>query len=67
MINILLGLIGAAVGILLYRLGWQSARRTPQAGRPNESPKGIMAALSPQEMQNFLNYDGGVMPKEETI
>ena len=68
---ILGGLIGAALGALLYRLGFEAARRMPRGGttvatteRPDAADAaGGMAALSPQELYNFLHYDGGEMPR----
>lgn len=57
------GLLGAALGVGLYRLGWYAARRTPRGSVP-EHTGGGMTPLSGQELYNFLNYDGGEMPRE---
>lgn len=56
------GMLGAALGILLYRLGWHEARRTPRGNAA--ATAGTSSPLTPQELYNFLNYDGGEMPKE---
>lgn len=61
---ILGGLLGAALGVGLYRLGWYAARRTPRGGGVPERTSSSMTPLSGQELYNFLNYDGGEMPKE---
>lgn len=69
---ILGGLIGAALGALLYRLGFEAARRMPRGGATAvttgradaaDAAGGMTAALSPQELYNFLHYDGGEMPR----
>lgn len=69
---ILGGLIGAALGALLYRLGFEAARRMPRGGasvvtaeRSSTAADNLPAAapLSPQELYNFLHYDGGEMPR----
>lgn len=57
------GLLGAALGVGLYRLGWYAARRTPRGSAPDRT--GGMTPLSGQELYNFLNYDGGEMPREQ--
>lgn len=62
LISILGGLLGAALGVGLYRLGWYAARRTPRAAEPTAT--GSTVPLTTQELYNFLNYDGGEMPRE---
>lgn len=66
---ILGGLIGAALGAVLYRLGFEAARRVPRGGTSvvaTERPGTVEPTtppLSPQELYNFLHYDGGEMPR----
>ncbi len=65
---ILGGLIGAALGAVLYRLGFEAARRMPRGGTGVVAAERSGAAesaapLSPQELYNFLHYDGGEMPR----
>ena len=64
--EILGGLLGAALGVGLYRLGFYTARRTPR-NREEKADTAFAAAtsLTPQEWYNFLNYDGGEMQKPE--
>lgn len=62
--DVLGGLLGAALGVGLYRLGWYAARRAPRGGGVPERTGGGMTPLSGQELYNFLNYDGGEMPRE---
>jgi hypothetical protein len=54
---IVCGLLGAALGVGLYRLGWYAARRTPKR---TEGEKAAMPTLpmTEQEWYNFLHYDG---------
>lgn len=61
---IVCGLLGAALGIGLYRLGWQAARRTPRRVE-TEKPVAPSMAMTGQEWYNFLNYDGGEREAEQ--
>lgn len=68
---ILGGLLGAALGVLLYRWGFEAARRLPRKSTLPEVPARMaqeaapLPAMSLQEMYNFLHYDGGDMPRPE--
>ena len=62
--TVVFGLLGAALGIGLYRLGWAMARRTPKNGTAERELPAALTPLSSKELYNFLRYDGGE-PKEE--
>ncbi len=63
------GLLGAALGIVLYRLGFWAARRTPvrtRAEKAAPAPSSVPTVPGAvQEWYNFLNYDGSEMEKAE--
>lgn len=67
MTTLVLGLLGAALGIGLYRLGWYSARRTPakNASARAMTPMSVLPPMSERELQNFLQYDGSEQKGEE--
>lgn len=63
--GILLGMVGAALGILLYHWGWRCGRRArPPASTEKRSVEGLLP-LSAAELKNFWRYDGGEMPPAE--
>ena len=57
--EILGGLLGAVIGVGLYRLGHHTARRTPKTVKAAVAAEPTMVSMTPQEWQNFLSYDGG--------
>lgn len=68
-------LAGTAAGVLLFAAGWLAGQRHAashrQAGGRNGTgaqdalPPQAVSAVQWQELANFLNYDGGEMPKAE--
>lgn len=63
--EILGGMVGAVLGVALYRLGQYTARRgtkTVKAAAVPTEASGVTSMTS-QEWYNFLNYDGGEQQK----
>lgn len=64
-IEILQGMLGAVLGILLYRWGWRCGRRARLPASTKKRPVEGLPPLSATELQNFWRYDGGEMPPAE--
>lgn len=66
MAELLSGMLGAALLLLTYRLGRRAAGKSGQENGERRNP-GTAADREwkqrMQELSNFLNYDGGTMPK----
>ena len=78
MLDMILGLAGAAVGLLLFAAGRYTARLGPIAAkrraaisrespsrRPEDGPPRPLPPLPKEDwraLYNFLHYDGGEMP-----
>lgn len=64
-IGMLMGMVGSALGILLYWCGWRCGRRTRLPVRTESRPVEGLPPLSAAELKNFWRYDGGEMPPAE--
>ena len=71
MLDMILGLAGAAVGLLLFAAGRYTAKRRAAISReipsrrPEDGPPRPLPPLPKEDwraLYNFLHYDGGEMP-----